>query len=303
MPDEYRISELTGVTSLNNGDLVEVSQVDALSPSGYTSKKATFTDVGAKVNNSIEYATDLQTTDKTVIGAINEVNSALYLPDTASGTIATFTTSLEKPLVSCEVDQNATKVTRCGFNLLKNIEADTTHRGVTFTVNSNGTVSATRVSASTNDSQFLIYLNISLHGNFLFYGAVLGSGSTYDCYMWDVTTGERPKKWDGSTQSSTQFETPQEVQLIEGHSYRMTLRVRPGYDAQNLVFYPMLLTPDNTTANYEDYQSYNGTDYPVADIDTITTLQGVNNIFADVGTVDVTYLETIKEYIDKRVTP
>jgi hypothetical protein len=74
MPETtYRISELTAIDTINNGDLVEVSTVDSNSESGYASRKASMTDLGNKLNNSIEYSTDLETTDKTIIGAINEI--------------------------------------------------------------------------------------------------------------------------------------------------------------------------------------------------------------------------------------
>lgn len=70
---DIKISELTAVSSLNNGDLVEVSQVNALAPSGYTSLKASMADLGKKVNTDIEYTTDLADfEDKTTLGAIKE---------------------------------------------------------------------------------------------------------------------------------------------------------------------------------------------------------------------------------------
>ena len=48
------------------------------------------------------------------------------------------------------------------------------------------------------------------------------------------------------------------------------------------------------------YEAYNGTTYPVADISTITTLNGVNNIFADVGDVSVSAYDSIQHYIDNQ---
>lgn len=73
MPDDFRISDLPTSTSFKNLDLMEVSQVDENSLSGYTSVKKTMNQIGDKLNNSIEYAIDLNTTDKKIIGAINEV--------------------------------------------------------------------------------------------------------------------------------------------------------------------------------------------------------------------------------------
>ena len=79
---DIKISELTAVSSLNNGDLVEVSQVNALAPSGYTSLKASMTDLGKKVNSDIEYTTDLADfTDKTTLGAIKETAKGKNVAD------------------------------------------------------------------------------------------------------------------------------------------------------------------------------------------------------------------------------
>ena len=79
---DIKISELTAVSSLNNGDLVEVSQVNELAPSGYTSLKATMTDIGDKVNTDIEYTTDLADfTDKTIVGAIKETAKGKNIAD------------------------------------------------------------------------------------------------------------------------------------------------------------------------------------------------------------------------------
>ena len=78
---DIKISELTAVSSLNNGDLVEVSQVNELAPSGYTSLKASMADIGKKVNTDIEYTTDLADfTNKTTLGAIKE--TANLIPKT-----------------------------------------------------------------------------------------------------------------------------------------------------------------------------------------------------------------------------
>lgn len=73
MPDEFTISQLPTSTSFNNLDLMEIAQVDENSVTGYTSYKKTMNQIGDKINNSIEYSADLLTTNKKIIGAINEV--------------------------------------------------------------------------------------------------------------------------------------------------------------------------------------------------------------------------------------
>ena len=44
-----KISELESASSLNNGDLIELASVNALSETGYSSKKTTIEDVADKV--------------------------------------------------------------------------------------------------------------------------------------------------------------------------------------------------------------------------------------------------------------
>jgi hypothetical protein len=56
----------------------------------------------------------------------------------------------------------------------------------------------------------------------------------------------------------------------------------------------------NRPASDTAYHEYNGNTYPVADIDTITTLNGVNNIFADAGDVSVSAYDSIQHYIDNQ---
>lgn len=96
---DMKISELSSVASLNNGDLIEVSQVDSSSPTGYSSMKASMTDVGNKVNNNIQYTQDLDTTSKTITGAINENKSQI-------GDLSTLTTSVKSSLVGAVNEVN-----------------------------------------------------------------------------------------------------------------------------------------------------------------------------------------------------
>ena len=88
MPDEFTISQLPTTSSFNNLDLMEIAQVDAQSVTGYSSYKKTMNQIGDKLNNSIEYSVDLNTTSKKIIGAINEVN-AKGIKDLSDTTITT----------------------------------------------------------------------------------------------------------------------------------------------------------------------------------------------------------------------
>lgn len=85
MPDEFTISQLPTSTSFNNLDLMEIAQVDENSVTGYTSYKKTMNQIGDKINNSIEYSADLLTTNKKVLGAINEVNAKVVSTSLSGG--------------------------------------------------------------------------------------------------------------------------------------------------------------------------------------------------------------------------
>lgn len=76
-----KISELDRAASLNNGDLFVLSQVDAQAETGYKSVSTPVSDAAQKFLKGIAFPTDLETDDKTVIGAINEAASDKNLAD------------------------------------------------------------------------------------------------------------------------------------------------------------------------------------------------------------------------------
>lgn len=102
---DKKISELNNVSGLNLTDLFVLSQIFG---NDWVSKNATLLQLANAINNGIDYTSDLQTTSKKPIGAINENKSSidnlisiidsLYPVNIASGAIANFTTSLAKPL-------------------------------------------------------------------------------------------------------------------------------------------------------------------------------------------------------------
>ena len=115
------MGKIYSYTQALKAKLADLFVIDTVDSNVHSTKSVSVQQIGETVNGEQTFS-GLQTTDKTVIGAINEVGS---LPDTASGTIATFTTSLEKPLVACECelpyDANGysnLKVGYCDFNQL-----------------------------------------------------------------------------------------------------------------------------------------------------------------------------------------
>ena len=114
MPVDFRISDLPTSIPFNNLDLMEVSQVDSESPSGYSSVKKTMEEIGEKLNNDIQYASALATTNKKIIPAINEVNSKAV--NTLSGlTDTTITTPTANQVLAYDGSKwvNGTLPTTC----------------------------------------------------------------------------------------------------------------------------------------------------------------------------------------------
>lgn len=67
---DIKISGLTTASQINNGDNIELSQDSG--GGNLVSLKATILAVATKILKGINFTSDLQTTDKTIIGAINE---------------------------------------------------------------------------------------------------------------------------------------------------------------------------------------------------------------------------------------
>ena len=88
MPDDYRISDLDTIVTVDNNDLFEISAVNQASPSGFTSMKIPVTKLAEKLATGIQYAADLKTSQKTLVGAINSVLNNLADEYNSSSTYA-----------------------------------------------------------------------------------------------------------------------------------------------------------------------------------------------------------------------
>jgi hypothetical protein len=138
-------------------------------------------------------------------------------------------------------------------NLLQNNDTNLVNRGVTFTVNPDGSVTANGT-ATGADAQFWVSVDTSkLHGNYYFC-ACYTTQARVDAYAWDGTTRARVKKWNGTTNSGSSTNgTLQEIQIPEGHNVLLVLRVYSGTTVNNYTFYPMIVAPTETDPAWEPY--------------------------------------------------
>ena len=127
-----------------------------------------------------------------------------------------------------------------GYNKLP-LDSVTSDSGITYTVDKkNGTITVTEV-VTTGTPQIKIDFPAGLSGNYYFSALTsTDSDSTYDAYVWCVTDNARPKKWDGTTNSTGDYGNGDcEIQLDANKSYGMRIRFRRSMTG-NFVFKPMI---------------------------------------------------------------
>jgi hypothetical protein len=314
---DIKISELERVQSLNNGDLVEVSQEDSYSETGYSSKSAKMTDLGEKVVNGIEYPSELNTSNKKIIGAINEI--ARYTPvygNTASGAIATFDTSLALPLQDCTIAINAVQ-SGSGTPSPDNVRPITGFTGANIHVadDENPHIIDNVTSITWQDEAGTVY-----GGHFDNKGNVVKTLKAYDFgdLEWSYVNGAfRVDFPDGKISGVAGTEA---FGMCEVFNFRSNT-VESATGVQDWNNYDFAKTSTLSASRYY-FKDTNHTDVNsfktayagkkiVIDLATPQTIQltpteiktilGVNNIWADTnGNTSVVYVCSLKDYIDRQ---
>ena len=220
---------------------------------------------------------------------LDEQIKALPTVDTASGSVATFDTDISDNIYKCVLDNSATTVTRCGKNLLATpyYHMTRTQNGVTFTVNADYSITITGEASATTD------FNLSFNDHPI-------ANGVYNAYLLSDTSitiyGRKRANSDGTTVSFN-LNTPSELNINGNQIYFLAIRVPNGTVIpidEPIVIYPMVLLATDTDYQYE---TYNGQTENVSNCKDITTLNGLNNIYADVGNIEVKYLLTVGKAI------
>ena len=177
---------------------------------------------------------------------------------TASGDIASFTTALNKPLVSVTADPLAAIITRCGKNFVSNkIE--------NANIESTGTI---RLISNYN----------------CFYCRVV-AGVTYTITTTDVNLVyaffDTLPDFDVASYDGTRT-----VTLLSNNTVTAPITGYLVFRSNDVSFTQAQVEIGNQATAYE---AYNGQTVPVADATTLITLSGFNNVFADTGSVTVQY--------------
>lgn len=174
-------------------------------------------------------------------------------------------------------------VTKTGENLIKNDGSSKTYNGITFTVNSDGTVIEN--GTATNDAYYTYFFDSLPPGNYYFSKCVPNVSGGYDAFMWDATVSARAKKWDGISNSESDTDGLLHEFMVEaGHRYRFSCRVSNGTTVENIVFKPLVCASTCTDATYEPYQ---GATIPVSWETEAGTVYGGNLTVNRDGNVDL----------------
>lgn len=244
-------------------------------------------------------------------GVVELYASDIMIQDTASGAVASFDTSLVKPLVDCTTEAGATKVIKTSGNAdiaacIRGLFLGT-HKFVKL-----GDLSSSGWNYDSTNLRF--YHSVSdckantpqrAYTN----GCVLSNS-----YEPAFTTGEviyatmitEIADMDNIFWLYTFQNGNQSIQFKDTDYTTIESFVNSVKDVYWIYELETPVTPTITQAEFETLcTAFNIqgliTDLPLTD--NPTTYTGINNFFADSGDISVTYLETIKEYIDKVVAP
>lgn len=126
MPDDVKISEMSEEASLDNS--AQFPYVQSMN-GNLTTLKAPLSQIGTKLNEGMTFS-NLKTTSKTIVGAINEIDTKTTLVKSASGSLIHITDGGDNiPLKSCEIEiapdltgHTEANLVVCGKNLCPYIE-------------------------------------------------------------------------------------------------------------------------------------------------------------------------------------
>lgn len=168
-----------------------------------------------------------------------------------------------------------------------------TSNGITFTVNSDGTVTANGTSTAPATYNFIIRLPSGVHkkfpnGSYHASGCPSGGkGNTYRIFFNHTVNGEASDYLEDRGNGGT-FTVNGDDFYDDGALIGVQIYISSGYTANNLVFKPMITLADVEDSDYEHFEPYQHTD-----VTTNLTLRAIEVASTD----DYTYERDGKYYI------
>ena len=190
----------------------------------------------------------LSSHDTRITTAQQKANSVDEKVDSTNEVVGQLSTSLQSAYNKINAHANDIAINRTTLgtqckNLLKNTAVTKTVNGVTFTVNSDGTITAN--GTATSRIIFLVgTAYISHTGNYTYTGTP--SGGAASTYSMNYRNSNAYKTVETGNGITTQFEG--------GKTYEAVIDIRSGVTISNLIFSPMLRDADITDDTYEPYK-------------------------------------------------
>ena len=174
-------------------------------------------------------------------GAVNDLQNAIV-----TTTDTTLNNSKAGGYKLLSMSGNSVQKTYTGKNLLNNTATTTTTKGVTFTVNSDGSVVANGTASGTAYITLVTQMPLAKGTKYIFNGCP--SGGTTTTYSSTITI------YESSTKSLYDRGLSVEYTCGEDNvTYTYQIAVFNGAKVSNLTFYPMLRLATETDATYEPY--------------------------------------------------
>ena len=259
--DTWRAIKVNGVEKLGNG--ISSGAVDFR---GSANIDVTFDNDG----NKVEIATKNIYTQSEVNTLIANAVDSVLPTDTASGEIANFYTSLEKPLISVNVENTATKIYQFGTNLWNGEweqgTFDQTTGEKTDSSSLKRNVTPVMVKPDTNYARIKTQEG-SLLACRMFY---------YDANMTLISTGV-------DTSNIKVITTPNNCAYVN-------------FAFQNNITALSINYPSDETA-IKAYNPNSG-EHDISDKDNLASLVGANNIWCDSGDVSVSFKCSVTDYVN-----
>ena len=297
MPDDIIISELSNAPQIDDSAVFPLTQDNGGSPATF---KGTMSQIAGKIAETTTYA-NLQTTSKTLVGAINEVaqsGGSAELIGTASGSIATFADGGNGiPLKSCEVEIVAQQA-GSGTPSPSNPRPITGFSSVVIT-NKDDLTTPTTTDTHTITLPETIYGGTAelVGGNGTKTFGVVDLGSL----TWNYWSGNRfYAVVDGKTAESVLDIICEVYPTLDGMNVAdncVFCQISNANQRKNIYIQDDSYSHDTTGANnlktslngkLAVYRLATPTAFTFTGA-TIPTLSGVNNIYANCGDVDLTY--------------
>lgn len=201
---------------------------------------------------------------------------------TVSGDIATFTTALNKPLVSITADVSATTITRCGKNFVAlNVSPYQTAVNTGVSVNNESTDLLSITSSSIAYACRQLYYKLPAGTYTVSLGEITKTGTDDPVIsIYDYPNGTlivNALSANNNVVFTLSEETVLDIRLFATGNTA---------EVNTVTFSDFQIELGSTPSEYE---VFNGQTVPVADATTIETLSGVNNVFADTGSITVQY--------------